>query len=226
MQRIWCIAAISCAAILSAGCATMEMDEPVRRVILTNPLVTQYQSPPRSVLVPDAYRHKARADQERPQGIHTHGRRSSSRASGHGTGLANDHHKGFIVAAPLARMIITSPFGERRLRPARSGGGLRHHKGIDLRARVGTPVKAPRDGIVRSIRRSSGYGLVVELDHGSGWVSLFAHLSQARIHRGQRVHQGQMIALTGDSGNTTGPHLHWELRHEGRAVDPLKHLRR
>ncbi len=214
---------------LVTGCASKGYEEPVRRVILTYPSV--YQPVPKHLTKDPStrLRHKKKHSnngkyelrQNNYRRYHNEGRRRST------TGyIGNDPHSGFTVMAPLDRMIVTSPFGERRGWTARSGGGIHQHNGVDLRASVGTPVMAPRESVVRSIRRSSGYGLVVELDHGHGWISLFAHLSKVKVYRGQRVHQGQVIALSGNSGKTTGAHLHWELRHQGRAVNPHLHMKR
>lgn len=176
------------------GCATIEYEEPVRRVIMIRP----YSYLPQPQYDKDFDRKKSLSNR-------------------------SDPHHGFTVAPPLKRMVVTSPFGDRRTASI-GGGGTRYHRGVDLRASMGTPVFAPRDGIVRAVYTSSSYGLVVELDHGSGWASLFAHLSKAKVRRGQRVREGEVVALTGATGRVTGPHLHWELRHEGRALDPQRFL--
>jgi len=178
------------------GCATGGHDEPVRRVIMTRPYLSHHEriSPP------------------------------LDRTPHHESPRWADSHAGFQVSSPLARMVVTSAFGAPRGRTVRGGGGSRIHRGVDLRAAVGTPVRAPRDAVVRTVRMASGYGLMVELDHGGGWVSLFAHLSRARVRVGQHVARGDVVAMSGDSGRVTGPHLHWELRHEGRALNPLDYL--
>ena len=97
----------------------------------------------------------------------------------------------------------------------------RMHSGLDIIANVGTKVYAPGAGRVSFVGRKSGYGRVVEIDHGFGYVTLYAHLSKQLVRKGQRVKRGDLIALSGNSGRlTTGPHLHYEVRHEGIPLNP------
>ncbi len=97
----------------------------------------------------------------------------------------------------------------------------RMHNGIDIITRVGTEVYAPGAGKVIFTGRRDGYGRTIEIDHGFGYKTLFAHLSKVLVKKGQLIKRGDLIALSGKSGNlTTGPHLHYEIRHNGIALNP------
>jgi len=110
---------------------------------------------------------------------------------------------------------VTSQFGERvRLR------AMRPHAGVDIAARVGTPVVAPSVGRVQSVGYQRGYGLVIILDHGAGRQTVYAHLSATSVAVGDQVSAGDVIAATGRSGHVTGPHLHYEVRQNGVPVNP------
>lgn len=117
---------------------------------------------------------------------------------------------------------ITSAFGEIRVSP--SSGGSRPHMGIDISAPTGTPVAAPADGAVISAGREAQYGLLVCVDHGHGFVTFYGHLKEIRVKPGDRVKTGQTLGTVGTSGNTTGPHLHYEVRVHGRPVNPFSYL--
>ncbi|AGY56860.1 M23 family metallopeptidase [Gloeobacter kilaueensis] len=123
--------------------------------------------------------------------------------------------------APLQKIQVTSPFGER-FHPVLHR--TRMHEGVDLRAAVGTPVYAAAAGTVAAIGSGSGYGNMLIVDHGNGWKTRYAHLSQIKVANGEHVKAGEPIARSGESGLTNGPHLHFELLHNGRAVDPVPHL--
>jgi murein DD-endopeptidase MepM/ murein hydrolase activator NlpD len=97
----------------------------------------------------------------------------------------------------------------------------RPHEGIDVSAPMGAPVVSPAAGVVSRIYRSSGYGLVLEVSHGNGIETRYAHLSRTQVRQGQRVTRGQLIANVGNSGLSTGPHLHYEIHVGGRVVNPL-----
>jgi murein DD-endopeptidase MepM/ murein hydrolase activator NlpD len=94
------------------------------------------------------------------------------------------------------------------------------HEGIDLVADVGTDVHATGDGTVSYVGSRGGYGTVVEIDNGFGYSTLFGHLSKPLVREGQKVRRGQVVALTGESGLCTGPHLHYEVVKDGVHVDP------
>jgi murein DD-endopeptidase MepM/ murein hydrolase activator NlpD len=101
----------------------------------------------------------------------------------------------------------------------------RPHKGIDIAARVGEPILAPAKGVVRFAgNKGNGYGNMVEIDHGYGYVTRFAHASRLLVHDGQTVKRGDVIALVGATGLVSGPHLHYEVEIEGRQVDPLNFI--
>ena len=101
----------------------------------------------------------------------------------------------------------------------------RPHKGIDIAAPVGEPILAPAKGIIRFAgNRANGYGNMVEIDHGFGYVTRFAHCSRLLVHDGQVVKRGQLIALVGATGMVSGPHLHYEVEVNGRQVDPLNFI--
>jgi murein DD-endopeptidase MepM/ murein hydrolase activator NlpD len=100
----------------------------------------------------------------------------------------------------------------------------RPHEGIDISAPMGTPIEAPAAGIVRSTGWEAGYGNTIEIDHGFGITTRFAHASRVLVHQGQRVQRGDRIALVGNSGLATGPHLHYEVHVNGKPVDPLHYV--
>ncbi|HLL82735.1 MAG TPA: M23 family metallopeptidase [Longimicrobium sp.] len=101
----------------------------------------------------------------------------------------------------------------------------RPHKGIDIAARTGEPILAPGKGRVRfSGNRANGYGYMVEIDHGYGYITRFAHASRLHVRTGEMVHRGDVIAEVGSTGLTSGPHLHYEVEQNGRQVDPLNFI--
>lgn len=105
-------------------------------------------------------------------------------------------------------------------------GYKRMHHGIDLRADIGTNVYATGDGVVKFAGRRGTYGNLLEIDHGNGYVTRYAHLSGFAdgIRPGTRVNRGDLVALSGDTGVTQGPHLHYEVRLNGESLDPLNYL--
>jgi len=115
---------------------------------------------------------------------------------------------------------ISSYFGWRNV----AVNGNRHHAGIDLAAPWGTPVRAARDGIVERAGWWGTYGNAIALDHGDDSETRYAHLSSIAVAAGELVRQGDVIGYVGSTGASTGPHLHFELRFEGRAVDPIGYL--
>lgn len=116
---------------------------------------------------------------------------------------------------------ITSPFGNR-VDPFL--GRLALHTGIDFRADIGQPVKATGRGKVISSGYSGGYGNMVEIDHGQGITTRFGHLSAALVSVGEHVEAGDVIGKAGSTGRSTGPHIHYEVRRNGDAVDPIRFL--
>ena len=99
------------------------------------------------------------------------------------------------------------------------------HRGIDLAAKPGTPIFAVADGVVvYSDNKQRGYGNLVIIDHGKGVLTVYAHNRRNLVDEGERVRQGARIAEVGNTGRSTGPHLHFELRVKGKAVNPLDYL--
>lgn len=117
---------------------------------------------------------------------------------------------------------VTSPFG---MRHDPFDGRLTRHDGVDLAAEEGTAIRAVAGGVVRSSGERGGYGRTVEIDHGNGVTTLYAHASELLVRDGDSVTQGQPIARVGNSGRSTGSHLHFELRQDGRALDPIRALK-
>jgi len=94
------------------------------------------------------------------------------------------------------------------------------HSGIDIITDIGTPVKASGKGKVVFIGIKGGYGLAVEIDHGFGYQTVYAHLSSVNVKEGQSVNRNQLIAKSGNSGLSSGPHLHYEVLHNGQNLNP------
>jgi murein DD-endopeptidase MepM/ murein hydrolase activator NlpD len=122
------------------------------------------------------------------------------------------------AAGPLAwpvRGVLYARFGRKGKEP---------HDGIDLAAPAGTPVKTAAPGTTLYAGEQKGYGLIVIVEHGGGLITLYAHNRDVRVKTGQKVREGQVVATVGDSGKTSGPHLHFEVRKDGVPVDPLEYL--
>jgi LysM repeat protein len=113
---------------------------------------------------------------------------------------------------PVASGMVTSPFGRR------DGG---HHDGIDIQAPVGTAVRSARAGRVLYSSALRGYGRLVIVDHGEGFATVYAHNERNLVRAGDRVRAGQPIATLGATGQTSGPHLHFEVRKDNLARNPL-----
>lgn len=120
-----------------------------------------------------------------------------------------------------ARGWVTSHYGNRT---SPFSGILKFHEGIDIAAQTGTPVVAPADGVVVKAGFATGYGNMVEISHGYGFKTLFAHNSRLNVKVGQFVKRGDVICYIGDTGSSTGPHLHYEVRVNGFPVNPVKYL--
>ena len=122
---------------------------------------------------------------------------------------------------PVDGVKLTSDFG-MRWHPVL--GGRRQHKGIDLAAPIGTPIHAAADGVVGRADWFSGYGLYVALEHGGEIETRYGHMSRLNVAAGQVVHKGDIIGYVGTTGRSTGPHLHYEVRVAGEAVNPMPYL--
>lgn len=113
---------------------------------------------------------------------------------------------------------VNSEFGPRRSPFSKR---TRMHHGVDLALPYGSYVLSTAEGIVSSVRRTKSYGLVIDVKHGNEVVTRYAHLSKALVRRGERICRGEVLGLVGNSGMSTGPHLHYEVRVGGKSVDPL-----
>ncbi len=122
---------------------------------------------------------------------------------------------------PADLRMISSSFGYRR---DPFTGRAAMHTGLDFRGRIGAPIRAAAEGKVSFVGVRSGYGKVVEISHGNGLLTRYAHLSAWKAKAGQQVKAGEVIAAMGNSGRSTGPHLHFEVRINNRAVNPRPFL--
>lgn len=123
---------------------------------------------------------------------------------------------------PVRGGTVTSEYGPERTHPV--DGRERPHYGMDLRAPVGTPIRAAAEGKVVSATRTPDYGLVVDIDHGNGFITRYAHASRLLVRAGDIVRRGQTIALSGRTGRVSGPHLHYEVFRDGWSIDPCIHM--
>jgi murein DD-endopeptidase MepM/ murein hydrolase activator NlpD len=117
---------------------------------------------------------------------------------------------------------VTSGFGPR-LHPI--DGVTKFHTGVDLRGAEGSPIRAAAEGTVVSAGERGGYGNAVEIDHGDGVHTLYAHASALEVKPGDHVRRGQEVGQVGQTGHATGPHLHFEVRREGKPIDPTSALK-
>lgn len=131
----------------------------------------------------------------------------------------------------LSAIPSIQPINNEDLRRMASGYGWRTdpftksrrmHKGMDFSAPTGTPIYAPSDGkVIRVDSRSAGYGKHIRIDHGFGYVTLYAHLSKYNVSRGQEVKRGDVIGFVGNTGRSVAPHLHYEIRKDGKHLNPI-----
>jgi murein DD-endopeptidase MepM/ murein hydrolase activator NlpD len=134
-------------------------------------------------------------------------------------------HQARLAALPSimpTRGWLTSAFAQERVHPVLHLA--RPHEGIDVTAPMGAEILAPAAGLVTEVKWVDGYGNMMTIDHGYGLVTRYAHCSKILVARGTRVKRGQTIALVGNTGLATGPHLHYEVWANGRAVDPKKYV--
>lgn len=141
-------------------------------------------------------------------------------------------HIGHAIAAQLETLTtipvilpthgrFSSPFGWRN---DPFTGGRRFHKGIDLTAPTGTPVRATANGVITHLDRSPSYGLVIVITHSAELATRYAHLSRAAVTEGQRVLRGQIIGFVGNTGRSKAPHLHYEVQQRGMPVNPRNYI--
>lgn len=124
---------------------------------------------------------------------------------------------------PVGEGAISSYFGERS-DPFTGEEGF--HKGLDFAGTMGEPVVSVAAGVVTWVGERTGYGTVVEVNHGNGYLTRYAHNQSALVTVGQTVTRGEHIALMGSTGHSTGPHVHFEVLHNGRQIDPLMFVQR
>ncbi len=132
----------------------------------------------------------------------------------------------------IAHIPAIQPVPEKFLRTMASGYGVRRdpiygttkfHEGLDFSAPIGTPVYATADGIVTNSSWKSAYGNLIEIDHGYNYSTRYAHLSKFNVKAGQSVCRGDLIGYVGNTGKSTGPHLHYEVRHRGEPQNPVNY---
>ena len=129
-----------------------------------------------------------------------------------GPALTRADLSGLRFQWPLDKISVTSEYGKR---------GSDFHEGIDFRAAIGTPIHAVEAGtVIYADKRVSGYGKMVVLRHANGFATIYAHGSKLLVRRGQKVRKGQKIALSGNTGRSSGPHLHFEMRKGITPLDP------
>lgn len=132
------------------------------------------------------------------------------------------HEETQPAGKPVKSGWISSPYG-RRIHPI--SGKKHHHSGVDFAGRYGSDVIAVASGVVMFSGYKSGYGRIVEINHGSGLETRYAHNQKNLVKVGQTVKQGDVIALLGSSGRSTGPHVHFEVIRNGRNINPTRYIR-
>jgi murein DD-endopeptidase MepM/ murein hydrolase activator NlpD len=128
------------------------------------------------------------------------------------------------ISPLLDSYAITSPFGDR-IHPISNREV--HHNGIDLKAPMSTPVRATADGTIKLIKNDDeGHGLHIIIQHSEGYETLYGNLSLCKVTQGQTIIKGEIIGASGNSGTSTAPHLHYEIRHDQKHVDPEVYISR
>lgn len=141
-----------------------------------------------------------------------------------------DHYKNHEDM--LSHLPAIQPITNKDLKRMASGYGYRihpiyqtriFHEGMDFSCDIGTPVYATADGVVKKARWERGYGYLITIDHGYGYETRYAHLKSFKVRAGQKVIRGEVIALSGNSGQSSGPHVHYEVLLKGRPVNPANY---
>lgn len=122
---------------------------------------------------------------------------------------------------PIESGYLNSSFGYRK---DPMNGKVRFHYGQDITVNKGETVLAPANGTVKEARYMGGYGKVIKIDHGHGYTTLYAHLSKLHVVKGQKIKRGEQIGLSGNTGRSTAPHLHYEVHHYGTPQNPLDYF--
>lgn len=129
----------------------------------------------------------------------------------------------FLAGRPVKKGWMSSPFG-RRTDPFK--GNIAWHNGVDFAGKLGADIISVASGVVTWSGERYGYGDMVEVNHGNGYITRYAHNSENLVKVGEVVKKGQVLALMGTSGRSTGPHVHFEVYKHGRAVDPASYIHR
>lgn len=132
------------------------------------------------------------------------------------------HSKQFPHGWPVSDGWISSGYGHRN---DPFTGKRAFHAGVDIATRSGVPIYAVADGVVTVSSIKPSFGVMVEINHGKGYVTRYAHALAAKVDTGDRVEKGEIIAVVGSTGRSTGTHLHFEVLRDGKAVNPLKYIR-
>ena len=132
------------------------------------------------------------------------------------------HSKQFPHGWPINDGWISSGYGYRN---DPFSGKRTFHAGVDIASKPGAPIHAVAAGVVTVAKDKPGYGLVVEINHGKGYVTRYAHALSTIVKTGDRVEKGDIVAVVGSTGRSTGAHLHFEVLRDGKAVNPLKYIR-
>ena len=136
-----------------------------------------------------------------------------------------DRYLKTIRLLPLGRPLkgpITSLYGKRKDPMNRKAA---FHSGIDFRGRRGEKIKATADGIIKKAFKNGGYGNYVMIDHGNGYTTSYSHMQKYLVRRGDHVKRGQVIGLVGNTGRSTGPHLHYEIALDGKTINPYNFMK-
>lgn len=165
---------------------------------------------------------EAKAAQERARKLAEESRQSLEDKRNELEDINNQMNRGTKLLWPTSATWITSPYGWR-VHPI--FGTPRFHSGVDIAGPFGTPIYAAEDGVVTYAGWEGGYGNVIYIKHDNGLVTVYAHLGGHFVSTGQRVSRGQHIAPMGSSGNSTGPHLHFEVQINGVTQEPLDYIR-
>lgn len=132
------------------------------------------------------------------------------------------HSKQFPNGWPVQGGWISSAFGYRN---DPFSGKRAFHAGVDIASKSGVPIRAVASGVVIAASVKPGYGVTVEINHGKGYITRYAHALKAMVELGDRVEKGDVVAVVGSTGRSTGAHLHFEVLRDGKPVDPRKYLR-
>jgi murein DD-endopeptidase MepM/ murein hydrolase activator NlpD len=132
------------------------------------------------------------------------------------------HRQQYPDGSPVQEGWLSSAYGYRN---DPFTGKRSFHDGVDIAAKPGVPIEAIAAGVVTTSREKPGYGVTVEINHGNGYTTRYAHAKVAKVNSGDRVEKGDVVAIVGSTGRSTGTHLHFEVMRDGETVNPRKYLR-